>query len=322
MKKQTHRILAFYLFTTIKNPQEEVSLHKSFCEKRNIKGRIYISEEGINGQMSGTVQDAESYMEWLQCRDPFQSIEFKIDPYHEQAFEKLIIKYREQLVALDQKVDLSLTGTHLEPEAWKEMLEKEDKHLLIDVRNDYEWKVGKFENAETPACSTFREFRTYAQELKNRIDPSETPVMMYCTGGIRCEVYSALLKEYGFKNVYQLKGGIINYGKKVGAKHWLGKLFVFDDRMTTPISDQESTPVIGKCHRCQQPSESYYNCANMDCNHLFLSCDSCLKELSGCCKEECLQAPRVRPFYEQNPHKPFRKWYRYFRMKFTPRKVS
>lgn len=309
----THQILAYYLFTDIKDPELEVLRHKAFCGSRDIRGRIYISKDGINGQMSASNDDAQAYMAWMQSNSPFEEIEFKLDPYHEHAFEKLIIKHKQQLVALDCPVDMEKTGVHVEPSEWKEMLTKEDK-VLIDVRNDYEWKVGRFEGAETPECATFREFREYAENLKNRIDPRNTPVMMYCTGGIRCEVYSAYLKERGFKKVYQLKGGIINYGHKEGSKRWKGKLFVFDDRMTAPISNEE-TETIGKCHRCETPTEAYYNCANMDCNHLFLSCDACLKELEGCCEEPCKKAPRVRPYHQQNAHKPFRKWYRYFKGK-------
>ena len=190
------------------------------------------------------------------------------------------------------------------------MLESNDDHIVIDVRNDYEWKVGHFDGAVTPPLSTFREFRDYAKELQDKIDPKNTKVMMYCTGGIRCELYSSLLKEEGIEKVYQLDGGVINYGLKEGSKHWHGKLFVFDDRMTVPISDEESE-VIGKCHHCSAPTDDYYNCANMDCNHLFLCCSKCLMDLKGCCKTECREAPRVRPFEHQNPHKPFRKRYQY-----------
>jgi UPF0176 protein len=130
--------------------------------------------------------------------------------------------------------------------------------------------------------------------------------MMYCTGGIRCEVYSALLKDIGFEHVYQLQGGIIKYGLNQGSDRWQGKLFVFDDRLTVPISNEEA-PVIGKCHHCDTASESYYNCANMDCNVLYLSCKKCLEEYKGCCCSECKEAPRLRAFQQLNPHKPFRR---------------
>ena len=120
------------------------------------------------------------------------------------------------------------------------MLEKKDENtLLLDVRNDYESAIGHFEGAERPPIKTFREFPDYAEALAKQKNPQKTKVMMYCTGGIRCEVYSALLKEKGFEEVYQLHGGVINYGHKMGNKHWKGKLFVFDDRLSVPISEDE-----------------------------------------------------------------------------------
>jgi UPF0176 protein len=135
---------------------------------------------------------------------------------------------------------------------------------------------------------------------------------MYCTGGIRCELFSPLLKKEGFEQLFQLHGGIIRYGEEEKSKHWLGKLFVFDDRLSIPISTEDAEP-IGKCHHCATTIEQYYNCANMDCNELFLCCEECLKAHKGCCSSDCAQAKRVRPF--QMSHKPFRKWYHYAKTK-------
>jgi len=309
--KDTHWILAYYLFTPIDDPQGEVSLHQAFLAEKDVSCRVYISEQGINGQLCAIREDAQLYIEWMQQRPEFKTVKFKIHPYHEHVFPRKTIKYRKQLVAIDTTVDLSNTGEHVPPKRWKEMLEcTEDEKILIDVRNDYEWKVGRFANAELPPCETFRDFTTYADELKEKTDPKKTPIMMYCTGGIRCELYSAILKEKGFEKVYQLDGGVIGYGLEEGSTHWLGKLFVFDDRLAVPICDQES-PKIGICHHCGQTNDNYYNCANMDCNHLFLCCPDCLQEFAGCCGSDCMSAPRRRPFHEQNPHKPFRRWYHY-----------
>jgi UPF0176 protein len=303
-------VLAFYHFTSIENPFEEVKRHKEFFENKDITSRIYISEDGINGQMSATETASKEYKDWMLARKEFKDVHFKVHQWHEHAFPRKTVKYRKKLVAYDERVNLALRGDHVTPAQWKEMLESENDYLLIDVRNDYEWELGHFKGASLPACKTFREFEDYAENLKQEKDPEKTPVMMYCTGGIRCELYSSILKEKGFKNVYQLLGGIINYGLEEGSKHWLGKLFVFDDRLSIPISEEEA-PVIGKCHICGDTSESYYNCANMDCNHLFLCCKNCLESLAGCCKKECQQAPRLRPYHSQNPHKPFRKKYHY-----------
>ncbi len=307
----SYSILAYYSFVSIENPQEEVDLHRFFLSGRDATARIYISEEGINGQLSIATNDAESYIAWMRERTLFKDVYFKITPYHEHVFPRLTVKYRKQLVALDRAVDLSNRGKHLSPKEWRERLEERKDHLLLDVRNHYEWLVGHFEGAVSPQCDTFREFDTYADNLSHEYDPKTTPVMMCCTGGIRCELYSALLKEKGFEEVYQLEGGIIDYGIKEGSQHWLGKLFVFDDRLTVPISDEEA-PIIGQCHYCKCESESYYNCSSMDCNGLFLCCHDCLKLHEGCCSESCKAASRLRPYHHQNPHKPFRRWHHYF----------
>ncbi len=308
--EQPYYVLAYYWFTSIENPEEEIRLHKSFFKERDITSRIYINESGINGQMSAYKDDAHAYMDWMKSRPEFAEMPFKIHYWHEQVFPRQTVKYRKQLVAYDAPADVRETAQHVAPKEWREMLETEDNKVLIDVRNDYETKIGHFEGSELPPCNTFREFDSYAEELKNRVDPKNTPVMMCCTGGIRCELYSSALKKRGFEKVYQLDGGIINYGLKEGSKHWLGKLFVFDDRLSVPISDEE-TPVIAKCHKCCAPCESYYNCANMDCNELFICCPDCLKEHLGCCSDACSKAGRVRPYHHQNPHKPFRKRYHY-----------
>ena len=304
----TYFVLAYYLFTTVENPEEEVASHKEFFKDKDIKGRIYISSQGINGQASAAEPDAYRYMEWLKSKPAFQNIEFKIHTYHDHAFPRATVKLKSQLVALDVPVDLNKTGEYLSPKQWREMLEKKDDNtLVIDVRNDYEWKVGHFVGSELPTLDQFRHFPKYAQELKQKYDLKNTKVMMCCTGGIRCELYSALLKQEGFEHVYQLHGGIIKYGLEEGTKAWKGKLFVFDDRLTVPISEKEDAEVISVCKDCGQTSDLYYNCANMDCNELFISCLSCAEKHQGCCCNACMEAPRVRPFQKEARPKPYRR---------------
>ncbi len=306
-KAPIYHVLAYYFFTSIEDPHLEVSRHLEFVKNKDIKCRVYLSQEGINGQMSASEEDSQLYQEWLKSDPRFKDIAFKIHLHHEHAFPRATIKFRNQLVAIDEKVDLSLTGEHVPPEQWKKMLENRDeKTLLLDVRNDYEWEIGHFEGAALPPLETFRKFPEYARDLKEKCDPKETKVMMYCTGGIRCELYSALLKKEGFKQVYQLDGGIINYGLKEGHEEWRGKLFVFDDRLAVPI-DGKTEETISHCLHCDAPSDVYYNCANMDCNELFLCCPECAEKLQGCCSEACKQAPRVRPFEKGQRPKPFRR---------------
>ncbi len=322
-QQKDYYILAYYNFVPVANAQEEVKRHKAFFKGRDVAGRIYISDQGINGQMSAHKDDALAYMDWLHADPRFAEMPFKIHFHHENVFAKMTVKVRQQLVALDAPADLSKGGEHVSPKRWKEMLEEKideeksgnsslqgKKTILIDTRNAYEWKIGRFQGAELPDFDTFREFPAYAQELKQRLDPSKTKVMMYCTGGIRCELYSALFKEQGFENVYQLEGGVINYGLQEGTALWEGKLFVFDDRLAIPISDEEGI-VIGRCFHCEAPHDHYYNCANTDCNELFLCCPECLLTYKGCCQESCTHAPRVREHQPQDLHKPFRKWHLY-----------
>ena len=299
-------VLAFYALTKLDHPHEEVARHKEFFTGRDLKGRLYLSEEGINGQMSGSPAHAQEYMDWLHSDPRFADVSFKIHTWHEHAFPKATIKYRQQLVAIDCPVDLGNQGEHVKPDQWRQMIEERDEDtLVLDVRNDYEWKVGHFEGAELPPLEAFRQFPEYAKKLKEERDPKKTKVMMYCTGGIRCAFYSALMKQEGFEKVYQLDGGVIQYGLDEGQKHWDGKLFVFDDRLVVPISREEAPP-ISACRYCQAPVDFYYNCANMDCNELFVCCPECIKQRRGCCCDACLGG-RVRPINEGAHPKPFRK---------------
>ncbi len=301
-----YQVLAYYCIVKIENPQEEVARHQEFFRDRDFKGRIYISEEGINGQASGRDDQAEEYKAWMRSDPRFQNMSFKAHAASEHAFPKMTVKMRKQLVAIDCEVDFSNRGEHVSPDVWKQMLEERDEEtIVLDVRNDYEWKVGHFEGSELPQLETFREFPAYAEGLKEKRDPKKTKVMMYCTGGIRCEFFSAVMKTAGFEQVYQLDGGIINYGLKEGADHWKGNLFVFDDRLVVPLSEKKEAP-ISQCIHCGAPQDVYYNCANMDCNGLFICCPDCLKGHKGCCSDTCACEPRIRPY--QETAKPFRKW--------------
>lgn len=306
--QKNYLVLAFYVFTDIEDPYNEVKRFHTFLSTKDVTGRIYINEEGINAQMSIAQADAPTFYDWFLNDQRFKETDIKVHSHTEQAFPKLTVKYRSQLVAMDVDYDFSHTGKHVSSDEWATMIENRDEDtLILDVRNGYEWEVGHFEGTEKPDFKTFREFPRYAKELKKKRNPEKTKVMMYCTGGIRCELYSCLLKEEGFDEVYQLNGGIIKYGLEKGAKHWKGKLFVFDDRLVIPISETEETETVGQCIHCNGAIDTYYNCANMDCNELFISCLECAKKMVGCCSTECVDAPRRRQFVPQDSPKPFRK---------------
>ncbi|MEM7175727.1 MAG: rhodanese-related sulfurtransferase [Chlamydiota bacterium] len=301
-------VLSFYLLEPIANPDFEVKRFHRFFADKDIKGRIYISREGVNAQMSVREEEAPLFYDWLAADPRFAAVDIKVQMYDGHAFPKMTVKYRKQLVALDCEIDLSLRGDYLSPKEWAEKLDQRNAEtLVLDVRNDYEWDVGHFEGAKRPACKTFREFPVTVERIKAQYDREKTQIMMSCTGGIRCELYSCLLKRQGFKHVYQLKGGVINYGLEVGTKHWKGELFVFDDRLVVPLSTNQKSTVIGKCSICTAKTRAYYNCANMDCNQLFLSCSTCIQKQRGCCSKECIEAPRRRKFVFQSCPKPFKK---------------
>ena len=299
--------LAFYHLTPIEFPLTEVKKWKHFLKSVGAKGRIYINSDGINAQMSLGRDHLEGFRSWLLSDSRFKKVDIKMHAHHEHSFEKLIIKAKKELVALGKKVNISDRATHLSPKQWKAMLEEDEKDtVILDVRNGYEWDVGHFEKAKKLDFTTFKEFPSSIKKLKKEYDPKKTRVMMYCTGGIRCEFYSPLLKEEGFEQVYQLEGGVIKYGLEEGADYWKGKLFVFDDRLVVPISDEE-TEKVGSCLHCKGISETYYNCANMDCNALFLSCLKCAGAFEVCCSKKCQKSPRKRKSQPSMQPKPLRK---------------
>ncbi len=301
-------VLSFYLLAPIADPEREVTRFHRFCVAKEIRGRIYISKDGVNAQMSVHEKEASSFYAWLKSDPRFENVEIKAQRHDAHAFAKMTVKVRKELVAVDCRVDLSKRGEYLSPKEWAAKLDaRDEKTLVLDVRNDYEWDVGHFEGAKRPACQTFREFPAVADRLKETCDRETTEVMMSCTGGIRCEIYSSLLKERGFKHVYQLQGGVIKYGLEMGTKHWKGELFVFDDRLVVPIDDSKRAEQVGVCSTCSVKTNIYYNCANMDCNALFLSCASCIQHQQGCCSRACGAAPRRREFIFRKRPIPFRK---------------
>eukprot|EP00741_Cyanophora_paradoxa_P011376 tig00020556_g10989.t1 len=299
----------------------EVDRHKAYIKENglDIRGRIYISVHGVNGQMSGPKEDCEAYMGFMKADARYDGTRFTVLPGRKHVFPRLAVKAKQQLVAsFDGEVDLAKRGPYLTPKEWRETLENpEEDFVLVDVRNDYEWQVGHFEAAKKeslifPRLKTFREFTEYADDLKKSIDPKKK-LLMCCTGGIRCEIYSAFLKERGFENVFQLKGGIINYGLEEGDAAWVGKLFVFDDRMVVPLgapSGEEAgldeavflsdelgahaeapeaaaaaaaqarrVPDTSRCRHCGTLTDKFTTCANVDCNLLYLCCDACYEPL-------------------------------------------
>ena len=298
MEKYKYYAVSFYKLFHIDSPNEEYLRWKLLGKELDLKGRIYISEQGINAQMSILSNDYEKLLKNID-----KGININVQEQKEHVFEKLKIKIRKQLVALDKEVNLENSAEKIEPEEWAKMMKDGSKHIVIDVRNNYETEIGYFENSIKPDLSQFRDFRGYVDKIKNHKNDS---IMMFCTGGIRCEFFSALLKENGFKKVVQLKGGILNYAKKLGSLFWKGNIFVFDDRISIPVgTDRE---YVSNCKYCNIETATYHNCANMECNKLFISCICCAKKHQGLCSTKC-KSGRVRKIeLSDRQPKPFRKY--------------
>ena len=314
-----YEVILYYYFNTIEQPEQFAKNHKQYCKDLGIKGRIYISSEGINGTAAGTKEQMETYRTHLRSIPGFEQTEFKTDESDYIPFSKLICKTREEIVSLHKDgVDPKDGGNHLSPAEWKKVMETNDDYVMIDVRNNYESKIGHFKGALKPNVENFFDFPQWLDEAEI---PKNKKVLMYCTGGIRCEKFSVLMKDKGWDDVNQLHGGILRYAKEEEGKHFEGKCFVFDDRLVVPVNPKDLAP-IAQCEITGKPADTYVNCANMECNKLFVCSEEGARIMDGCCSEECKQSEYRRPFDPKNAFKPFRKWYNYFGDDFKDRHAS
>lgn len=287
-----YQVLLYYKYVAIENPEEFVEQQKELCDRLNLKGRILVAAEGINGTVSGTVPETEAYMKAMKEDPRFSDMPFKIDEVTSHAFPKLRVRVRPELVTFraDREINPNeISGTRLKPKEFFEevrrALESEDV-VILDGRNDYEYDMGHFRNAIRPDVHSFKEFPQWIRE--NMSQYKDKKVLTYCTGGIRCEKLSGFLLEEGFKDVAQLDGGIVTYGKDPEAKGQLfdGQCYVFDERIGVPINQVEHV-VVGKCHHCSKPTETMINCRNDLCHHQHLCCEDCLEAHRGYCTPEC-----------------------------------
>ena len=312
-----YKVILYYKFNDVDEPQSFTKLHKEYCKSLNLFGRIYVSDEGINGTLAGTVEDIETYKAHLTSLKGFEGTQFKEDLAETIPFAKIIVKYRPEIVSLRADVELKphvKGGNHLSPKDWRNVMESGEDYVMIDVRNNYESKIGHFDGAILPDLKNFFDFPQWLDKAKSEI-PKEKKVLMYCTGGIRCEKFSILMEAKGWENVYQLDGGILNYAKEEGGAHFLGKCFVFDDRLVVPVNPADDEP-ISHCEIMGTPADTYLNCANMDCNRLFVCSPEGAEVYNGACSDECQHSERVRPYNAENAFAPFRKWYHYFDIDF------
>ncbi len=281
--------LSFYTYAHIQNPQ----LFRDFLfihwDKLEVLGRIYVSFEGINAQLSVPAKNFDAFKNHLDSIDFLNGIRLNIAIEQDnKSFLKLKIKVRKKIVADgldDSTFDVTDCGVHVNAKTFNELIQDPDT-LLVDMRNHYESEIGHFEGAITPDVDTFRQSLPLI-EKDLEAHKSDKKLVMYCTGGIRCEKASAYFKHKGFEQVYQLEGGIIEYARQVEAQgldnKFRGKNFVFDDRRAERISEE----VIAVCHQCGAPCDTHVNCANEACHLLFIQCENCATEHQGCCSKEC-----------------------------------
>lgn len=254
---------------------------KALCERLDLRGRILLSKHGLNGTVGGDLEDLKTYVKETKAYAPFKKTTFKWSEGGRDDFPKLSVKVRDEIVTFgvpdELKVDANGVvggGVHLKPaDVHKLIAERGDDVVFFDGRNAYEAAVGKFKDAVVPDTHTTRDFLDELEGDKYA-DIKDKPVVTYCTGGIRCEVLSSLMKNRGFKEVYQIDGGIVKYGEAYGDDGlWEGSLYVFDGRKGMKFSDKAKD--IGSCVNCAAKTSNYENCANISCNKLILLCEAC-----------------------------------------------
>src|SRR5690554_2882526 len=288
-EKEPRLIISFYKYFHIDNPPEfRDELYIKFKEI-NVFGRVYIASEGINGQISVPTKSMNSFRETLyNAHNELNNIRLNIALDNDgKSFWVLRMKVRNKIVADgidDPTFNPSKTGKYLTAKEFNKLSEQHDT-IVVDMRNSYEYEVGHFKNAVEVPSDNFREQLPMAVEmLKEHKDKN---IIMYCTGGIRCEKASAFMLHNGFNNVYHIEGGIIEYVRKAREKelpvNFIGKNFVFDERLGERVTED----IIAKCHQCGSPSDRHTNCANQECHDLIIQCEKCAEEFNGCCSEQC-----------------------------------
>ncbi len=292
--------LSFYAYAKIEDPKKFRDDLFIAWNALDALGRIYVAHEGINAQMSVPADHFEAFRETLEAYDFMRGIRLNVAVEQDNhSFLKLTIKVRNKIVAdglNDETFDVTNKGIHLKAKEFNDLLE-DPNTIVVDFRNHYESEVGHFEGAITPDVENFRESLPVINEQLQDFKEDKN-LLMYCTGGIRCEKASAYFKHQGFKNVFQLEGGIIEYTRQIKEEgiqsKFIGKNFVFDHRLGERITDD----IIAQCHQCGKPCDNHTNCANDACHLLFIQCDECKEAMENCCSTECQETIHL-PWEEQ-----------------------
>lgn len=304
-----HEILLYYKYATIKDPEKFAAEQRAWCEELGLKGRIIVAREGINGTVEGLKKGTKRYRALLSRKRGFSNIHWKVSEGTGKAFPRLSVKVRPEIVSLslekpepgkprDTDVDpRKVTGVHLAPAELKRWFDKGEKFTIIDMRNDYEHKVGAFEGSVLPPMKNFRELPKVLPKLKRHANEK---VLTVCTGGVRCEKASGYLIKKGFKDVYQLDGGIVSYMEKYPGQHFKGSLYVFDGRVTMAFDRTKGgkpvkREVIGRCEICDAKTEDFADCTNSTCRTQLLCCAACVGKDKAFCSAKCARYVAKRP---------------------------
>lgn len=285
-EKFPRKTVSFYRYVKIEDPH--ALRDKLFVEWKamGVLGRIYVACEGINAQLCVPEPNWEEFVQKLYAHREFKNVPFKVGLEQKESFWKLMIRVKKQIVAdglKEEEYDVTNVGTHLDAKAFNQALEQ--GATVVDMRNFYESRIGHFEGAICPNVDTFQEELPLVKDLL--ADKKERKILLYCTGGIRCEKASAYLKANGFKDVNQLHGGIIQYAHEVRQKNltsrFKGSNYVFDERVSERVTEE----VLSECDQCDKKCDAFTNCKNVMCNLLFIQCEKCKAKMENCCTQEC-----------------------------------
>ena len=266
-------VILFYKYVPLTAPESFATEQRARCVSLGLKGRLLIAAEGVNGTLAGTAQGVREYVRLLHDDPRFQDVAVKWSQGDATTFPKLVVKVRREIVALGVSEIQAEQHNQLSPADWKRMLEEDPEAVVLDVRNRFESDAGRFAGAVVCEIENFRELPDYVPQLEAL---KEKKVLMYCTGGIRCEKASALLRSRGFENIFQLHGGIVTYQEQFGNEHWQGECFVFDQRMTVRVD--EGLVQIGRCAHTGRATSRFVNCLHDPCHKLFILSEEAERE--------------------------------------------
>jgi len=290
-----YKVISFYKYVDVENPESFAEEHLDWCIKNGLKGKVYVAKEGISGSIFGTEEQTDLYKSNLKSYGMFADIWFKETDTEQIAFTKMHVRIKEEVVNSGLKnIDPRNGGKRLTPGELLKFYKEGTDFVIVDARNWYESKIGRFKNAVTPGITHFREWTKVVESLK---DYKDKKIVTYCTGGIRCEKASAYMVKEGFKDVYQLDGGIINFINKYPDTYWQGSMFVFDDRKVVEPNTKEELKYVAECEFCGKPTSYYINCHNIDCDRIIIVCHDCKIDNDYCCSDECRRADNKRDKY-------------------------